>query len=368
MLDLIIRNCRTINGDKFEIGIKGSEINVVSSKITKESREEIRLKSDQYISAGWIDDHVHCFEKMNLYYDYPDQVGVYSGVTTVIDAGTSGSENLPYFYDQTKKSKTNVYALLNISKYGIVEQNELADLTKIDEKAIKQIIKTYPGFIVGLKSRMSKSVVGNNGLLPLVLAKKIQIENGKLPLMCHIGTSPPDLNDILKQMESGDVITHCFNGKANGILESTGEIKDVVNEAYKRGVVFDIGHGSDSFNFNVAEKAFSEGIKAHSISTDIYIRNRKYGPVFDLATTMEKMFLVGYSWEEIIDKVTCMPAEVFGLSKKGKILRGYDADLTIFKFDNKKKQLIDSNGNIRESTEQIIPISAIIGGVIYDIS
>ncbi|MFS1126194.1 amidohydrolase/deacetylase family metallohydrolase, partial [Enterococcus faecalis] len=208
--------------------------------------------------------------------------------------------------------KTNVYALMNISKWGIVKQDELADLTKIQEDLVSTALAELPEFIVGIKARMSKTVVGENGIKPLELAKKIQSENNDLPLMVHIGSAPPNLLDILALLESGDIMTHCFNGKTNGILEQkTKKIKQIAVEAKNRGIIFDIGHGTDSFNFQVAETAYHQGIKADTISTDIYIRNRKNGPVYDLATTMEKLRLVGYTWEEIIEKVTEVPAQNF---------------------------------------------------------
>ena len=108
------------------------------------------------------------------------------------------------------------------------------------------------------------------------------------------------------------------------------KIKQIAVEAKNRGIIFDIGHGTDSFNFQVAETAYHQGIKADTISTDIYIRNRKNGPVYDLATTMEKLRLVGYTWEEIIEKVTEVPAQNFHLKTKGQIKEGFDADFTVF--------------------------------------
>jgi len=168
-------------------------------------------------------------------------------------------------------------------------------------------------------------------------------------------------------MGKNDVMTHCFNGKPNGIIDpATNEIKSFVKKAIADGVVFDIGHGTDSFNFDVAETALHAGIKADSISTDIYIRNRKNGPVYDLATTMEKLYVVGYSWKEILEKVTSAPARQLNLATKGNIKEGFDADFTIYKFLDQEKQLMDSNGNTRTTTQQIIPVSVIIGGVSYD--
>ena len=73
---------------------------------------------------------------------------------------------------------------------------------------------------------MSRTVIGDNGITPLELAKQIQQENQEIPLMVHIGSAPPHLDEILALMEKGDVLTHCFNGKENGILDqATDKIK-----------------------------------------------------------------------------------------------------------------------------------------------
>ncbi|KAF1299486.1 dihydroorotase [Enterococcus sp. JM4C] len=367
MLDLLIKRATLIDGTVLDVGVRDKQIVALAKEIEEDAKETLVLDEDVFLSAGWIDDHVHCFEKMNLYYDYPDQIGVEKGVTTVIDAGTTGAENIHEFYELAQQSKTNVYALVNISKWGIVEQDELADLSKIKENLVRQALLELPDFIVGIKARMSKTVIGENGITPLELAKKIQADNQHLPLMVHIGSAPPELEEILAIMESGDVLTHCFNGKVNGILDqTTDKIKAFVWEAYRKGIVFDIGHGTDSFNFQVAEIALKEGMKATSISTDIYIKNRMNGPVYDMATTLEKLFVVGYSWAEILEKITVIPAKNFGLSHKGKIDVGYDADFTLFKLVDKEKELTDSNGNTRVTTQQIQPVKTIIGGNIYD--
>lgn len=367
MYDLIIRNARKITGEVVEIALQAGKIVKVASEITETGKKEITLTDNQYLSAGWIDDHVHCFEEMSLYYDYPDEIGYKKGVTTVIDAGTTGAENIGRFYALAQEAKTNVYALVNISKFGIVEQDELADLTKVQSELVAKALKAYPDFILGIKARMSKTVVGDNGLKPLKMAKEIQKDNGNLPMMVHIGSNPPELRDILQVMADGDVLTHCFNGKANGILDQeTDQIKDFVWEAYRRGIVFDIGHGTDSFNFHVAEVALKEGLKCTSVSTDIYIRNRENGPVYNMATTLAKLHEVGYSWAELIEKITTAPAQNFHLKTKGQVAPGFDGDFTIFEIRKTKQELIDSNGHKRVTNEVIVPMQTIVGGVIYD--
>ena len=367
MVETLIKNSRLIDGSPIEIAITAGKIEAVAEKLELTADTVLDLAGEGYLSAGWIDDHVHCYEKMKLYYDYPDQIGVEKGVTTVIDAGTTGAENVREFQQLAAAAKTNVYALLNISKWGIVEQDELADLSKVQADLVHEALADLPDFIIGIKARMSKTVVGDNGITPLELAKEIQAANQHLPLMVHIGSAPPELAEVLAHLEAGDILTHCFNGKPNGILDqATDQIKEFVWEAYRKGIVFDIGHGTDSFNFHVAETAFKAGMKATSISTDIYIRNRTNGPVFDLATTLEKMRIVGYSWEEIIAMITEVPAKNFQLATKGQLKPGFDADITIFELIEAQKELTDSNGATRIATEQIKPVKTIIGGVLYD--
>lgn len=369
MLDTIIKNARLINGQTIEIGIQDGKIIIIDTLIDKPAMEEVYLNNEQYLSAGWIDGHVHCFEKMKLYYDYPDEIGVKKGVTTVIDAGTTGAENIGEFYDLAKDCTTNVYALLNISKWGIVEQDELADMSKLDPQLINRAILEYPDFIRGFKARMSKTVIGDNGVEPLKFAKEIQAkyQDREFTLMVHTGSAPPELQDTLSLMDKGDILTHCFNGKPNGILDQkTDTIKPCAWDAYKRGIIFDIGHGTDSFNFHTAEVALKEGMKAVMISTDIYIRNRTNGPVYDMPTTLEKLHLLGYSWEELIEKITIAPAQYYHFKTKGHIKEGYDADFTVFTFENQEKILTDSNKFDRITHEEIRPIKTMIGGIWHD--
>ncbi|WP_285011965.1 amidohydrolase/deacetylase family metallohydrolase [Lactococcus formosensis] len=365
MYDTLIKNAKTIHEETIEIGITNGKISKISEKITEKAREKIDVQG-LYVSAGWIDAHVHCFEKMTLYYDYPDEVGINSGVTTIVDAGSTGENNIKDFYQLAQKAKTNVYALMNISKDGIIKQNELADLSKVNIEKNMERLQELPEFIIGLKARMSKTVIGENGVKPLLLAKELQ-RKVNLPLMVHIGTAPVDLEELFSYLETGDIVTHCFNGKDNGILDQTGNIKPFAKKAYKNGIHFDIGHGTDSFNFEVARRAKKENIIADSISTDIYLRNRKNGPVYSLAITMEKLLAIGYSLDEVLFRVTEAPADALKIKNKGQLKEDFDADLTFFELIISEKYLMDSNGNKEQSHQKIIPRMAFIKGEKFDI-
>ena len=285
MFDLLLRRARLVDDTLTDIAIHDGKIAALG-EISASARKTVDLHGNYYVSAGWIDSHVHCYPKSPIYHDQPDSIGIATGVTTVIDAGSTGADDVDDFYQLTREAATDVYALLNISRVGLIAQNELANMAHIDADAVKQAVARHPDFIVGLKARMSSSVVGENGITPLERAKAIQRENGDLPLMVHIGNNPPNLDEIAERLSAGDIITHCYNGKPNRILTPEGELRSAITRALQRGVRLDVGHGTASFSFDVARRAIAMGILPHSISSDIYCRNRIDGPVRSLALVM----------------------------------------------------------------------------------
>lgn len=361
MFDLIIRDARLSDEQRVDIAVLDGKIAAIGD-VQGKAKSERNLAGRYYLSAGWIDSHVHCYPKSPIYHDEADAIGVNHGVTTVIDAGSTGAQHIDDFYQLTRAAQTQVYALINIARTGIVTQNELADMTQIDGPAVEQAVARLPDFIVGLKARMSSSVVGENGIQPLIKAKAIQKAVGDLPLMVHIGNNPPDLDEIADLLTSGDLITHCYNGKPNRILTPQGELKAAVKNALARGVRLDVGHGSASFSFDVARVAIAQGILPDSISSDIYCRNRLNGPVHNLAHVMSKFFSVGMTLPQVIDCVTWKAADGLRLTHKGRLEVGFDADLTIFTVKEEAHPFVDSEGERVEGEKHLIPLAAVVAG------
>lgn len=354
----IIKNAKLVSGEVVDILVENSIIKQVQPSISIDNIDEITIDNDCYVSAGWIDMHTHCYGKYELYSDNCDEIGYKKGVTRVVDAGTSGANDIDDFYESVKDCKTHVYSLLNISKIGLAVQNELADMNNIDVQAFVNACKKYPDFIKGVKARMSMSVLGDSGELPLFEALKIA-DMVNLPLMVHVGGDPARLETVLDNVRKGDIVTHILNPKTNGIVIDGG-IKDCVFEAYNRGVYFDLGHGTDSFGFKTLDIANENGIKIHSISSDIYSRNRINGPVYDLATTISKLFNNGYDLSDVISRVTSAPARLLKLGNVGEIKEGYIGEFTIFKVINKDKVVVDSRKNSRIINSYIEPVAVII--------
>ncbi|HGY3715784.1 TPA: amidohydrolase/deacetylase family metallohydrolase [Citrobacter gillenii] len=364
MFDLLLRHARLVDDTVSDIAVKDGKIAALG-EITDLAVKTVDLRGECYVSAGWIDSHVHCYPKSPIYHDQPDSIGIATGVTTVVDAGSTGADDIDDFYTLTREATTDVYALLNISRVGLIAQNELANMANIDADAVKQAVQRHPDFIVGLKARMSSSVVGENGITPLDHAKTMQAQNGDLPLMVHIGNNPPDLDEVAERLTAGDIITHCYNGKPNRILTPKGELRASVTRAISRGVRLDVGHGTASLSFAVAKRAISLGILPHTISSDIYCRNRISGPVHSLANVMSKFLAIGMSLPQVIECVTASAADGLRLKNKGRLRVGLDADLTLFTLKRQPTVLVDAENISLQAEQLLVPLAAIRAGKGY---
>lgn len=365
MFDLLFENAMLPDGSQRNIGIKGTKIVSIDREKGKASKRTIDLKGQTYLSAGWIDGHVHCNPESPIYFDQPDVVGIAGGVTTIVDAGSTGANDIDAFRAMAEKCKTNVRALLNISKIGLTTQHELADLNDIDIPLAGQMICKHCGFIIGIKARMSGSVIGDNGFKPLIMAKEIQKLNQNIPLMVHFGNKPPMVDGILNLLGKGDILTHCYHGKPNGILTPDGQLRETTRSALQRGLLLDVGHGNASLSFKIAEQAMTLGIYPHSISSDIYCKNRIQGTVYGLANVMSKFLMMGMPLAKVIDSVTCHPAGMFAMKGKGRLEIGVDADLTLFTLSDAPKTAVDSEGDSRVCQQNFVPLAAVVAGEIF---
>ncbi|HLR64379.1 MAG TPA: amidohydrolase/deacetylase family metallohydrolase [Pseudogracilibacillus sp.] len=360
-MDVTIRNATLLDGTKIDISIKNGLIHEVGTHIDK-CGEEIYIPDNTFVSSGWIDLHTHAFPKFEPYCAHPDDIGYKTGVTTVVDAGSSGADDIDEFASFAKQCKTRVFAYLNISKIGLRVFDELSDLNNLKLEDIETKFQKYESFIVGLKARMSSSVVGDNGIKPLEIGKQFS-EALNLPVMVHIGNAPPKMIEVIELLGKGDVITHCFHAKENNNIfsENKANIEPLL-AAIERGVYLDVGHGMSSFSYRISKRAKEENIPFHTISTDIYDANRLNGPVYDMATTLMKFLALGFSLEEVIQSVTTYPAKVIRNKQLGTIKQGAYGDLTFFKVEDESTQLRDSHGEVFESPKKIVPYAVTIGG------
>lgn len=317
-----------------------------------------------YVSPGWIDIHVHCFQDTTDLGVEADRIGVKTGVVCVIDAGSSGSDTIDTFYNQVKDKQTIVKAWINIAKSGLIDRFELKDPDNVDIDATIAKIHAYDDFVVGIKVRASGSVMGEDTVTPFLKAHTVSNTTNR-PIMVHFGNNPPTIHEVLKQMREDDVLTHCFHGKPNNILDGL-HIKDLVLDKRKEGVLYDVGHGQDSFSFTIAKQAMSNNFEPDSISTDIHKYNVET-PVGSLAGVMTKFLNMGYSLENVVHLVTLGAANNAKLKGFGMLKDGVKAHLTFFEVATVDTTAVDSNNESIQIHKQITPKGCMISGVYTEV-
>lgn len=356
----VLHHVKCVNEQAIDIVIEGSKI-VEVTKAGSGRGKRILDCSGVYVSSGWIDLHVHAFPEFDPYGDDMDEIGVKQGVTTIVDAGSCGADRIADLVASRDRAKTNLFAFLNISRIGLKRVDELSNMEWLDEEKAVEAVKEYKDVIVGLKARMSKSVVRDSGIQPLRIARQIS-DKTALPLMVHIGSAPPSVEEVLPLLEKRDVITHYLNGKENNLFDHEGNPLQVLKDAVERGVHLDVGHGTASFSFKVAEAAKQHRIGLGTISTDIYRGNRLNGPVYSMANVLSKFLHLGYSLEEVIDAVTSHAANWLGKPELGRIKVGDIANLTLFTVENEPVTLIDSEGDERLAKRRIETKGVVVNG------
>ncbi|HCR19166.1 MAG TPA: amidohydrolase/deacetylase family metallohydrolase [Candidatus Latescibacteria bacterium] len=370
--DLLIKGATVIDpGEGIhahrDVAILGDRIAEVSEEIHTERAQNVIDATGKLVTPGLIDLHVHVWEGVSHFGVPPDPTCLARGVTTAFDAGSAGADTFQGF----KKfiidvSATRIRAFLHISAQGMLSADigELTDIRYADVQKAIQTCEANKRDIVGIKIRMSRQLVGENGRESWNRAREVCEATG-LPLMVHPNASPVSMVDMLDELRSGDIVTHCFHQSDTGILNKDGEVLPEVRRASEKGVRFDVGHGQGSFSFGVAEAALRQGVVPGTISSDLHVYNVN-GPVYDQITTISKFLTLGFSLDEVIEKVTCAPAAAMGMATDiGSLRKGSCADISIIELEAGTFEYTDAHGETRIGEQKLIPVSTIRGGRLY---
>jgi len=277
-----------------------------------------------YVTPGLVDMHSHVFPGAGRGDLDPDVVTFRSGVTTTVDAGSSGWKSFPDFKKQTiDKAETRVLAFLNIGEEGYVRgpdgRGYESDTSRMSTKLTAECALKYKDIIVGIKVAHFGGV---NYLIPIDRA----IEAGRIanvPFMLD-GT----MNEtVLKRFRPGDIFTHMYGRVL--FDETTNKVQPYVIDARKRGIFFDIGFGAASLNFRQALPAFKQGFYPNTLGTDLNYHSYN-GSMKNLLNVMSTVLAMGgMSLQEVIKASTWMPAQVIKHPEVGHLSVGAGADVTI---------------------------------------
>ncbi len=300
------------------------------------------------ITPGLVDLHTHLYTGVSHYGIDADTFCLGRGVTTAVDAGSSGAQTFPGLRRYViEPSRTRILAFLHIAVQGMITNllGELEDLRWASVAQAVQRAREHPDVIVGIKVRLGYQMVGDDPAPAMRLAREAADTLG-LPLMVHVI----------------DIVTHCFHGNEGGILDAEGTLFPEVLRARERGVRFDVGHGVGSFAYRVARSAIAQGFPPDTISSDLHAHNVN-GPAYDQATTLSKLLHVGMELQDVVRATTATPAQAVGRHGSiGALAPGREADLTAFELRSGHWALPDAAGATEVVEQLLVPRLVIRAG------
>jgi dihydroorotase len=360
-----------------DIAVKGDSIAKVAENINPATAAKVINAKGMYVTPGLIDIHTHNFmgtipnRYLNNSYDAvaPDGFTFRCGVTTVVDAGSSGWRNFDIFNEQTiKHSKTRVLAFINIVGGGMRGGPYEQDLSDMDTKMTALTIKQYRNLIVGIKVAHYEGAEW----APVDRAVAAGVLTDKPVMIDFGGSNPPlSLEELFRDhLRPGDIYTHAYaqvRGRMS-IVDSTGKLRPFVLEARKKGIFFDVGHGGISFCYSQAIPALKAGFFPSTISTDIHAGSMN-GAMKDQLNVMDKFLNMGMTMPALIKATTSEAALAIKHEELGNLSEKSVADIAILSIEKGKFGFTDGMGNRREGTQRLVcELTVRAGKVVYDLN
>lgn len=342
MYSLLIRGGLVIDPEtgteeRKDIAVCGDKIVKAETEISGSAVSEIDA-GDCIVTPGLIDHHTHIYPMAKI--GIPGEAVCFaSGVTTAVDAGSTGCDTYEKHRPWMQGAKLGIRAYLNVCSTGLDSlPDHMEDVAPahMNREGIKRIFDRYGSELLGLKLRTSRAIVGEQGLEPLKMAVRMGEELG-VPLMVHITDPPKPLEEITRLLRPRDIVTHMYQNTGYSIL-ADGQVSPEIREARGRGILFEAADARAHFSFEVSEKAIEEEFLPDFIGTDITRLSMHLRPTsFNLAMQISKYCNLGIPFVEVIRRCTWNPAVEMGMADRiGSIREGKQADLAVFKVRQKK--------------------------------
>ena len=356
-----------------DVAIAGGKIAAVEENIPPSSAYKVIDVSSLYVTPGLVDIHVHVYAGTGMrdaysgdLSAYPDDHTFRSGVTTVVDAGSSGWRNFPDFKKRViDRSRTRVLALVNIVGRGMGGGEIEQKVRDMDSEAAAKCVGEYREIIVGIKTAHYQGgewVAVERALRAGRLAR--------VPVMVDFGVFRPErpFQDlVLKKLRPGDVSTHSYRVDVP-ILDDENRLMPYLFEARRRGIVFDVGHGAGSFLFRQAVPAVRQGFSPDTISTDLHVASMNAG-MKDLLNVMSKFLNMGMTLEEVVLCSTWKPAQVIRRQELGHLSVGAPADLSVLRLRKENVGFVDVYGaRLQGSKKLVCELTIRDGQVVWDLN
>ena len=350
-----------------DVAFRDGRVAAIESDIAAESAEEVIDVSGYLVTPGLMDIHGHFFHRGWPGAVDPDAACLPSGVTTGVDAGSTGWGNYQalktYVVDD---SDTQIYAFVHLAATGLTSLTarigELQNLAFAQIDQAIQCIDENRGDVLGIKVRIDHRATGEANALPALEMAREVADATRSKMMVHVSGTPIPLVRILDFMRPGDIATHILNGHAHNVLDGNGRIRPEVREARERGVILDVGHAGVHFDLNVARAAVSQSFWPNTLSTDIHTPPPGR-LVYDLLGVMSTFLALDMPLDGVIASVTSNAAAAIDQSDELGTLRvGSVGDAAVLDLQEGEFTFVDAARNEVQSRRQFAAVLTVKDG------
>jgi dihydroorotase len=380
MHDLVVRGGRVVDPSQnldalLDLAVDGQQITAVGPDLAAGGARQVFDAATMIVTPGLVDLHTHVYAGVAPLGIEADPHCLARGVTTAVDAGSAGAATFGAFRRYViDVAATRIKAMLHVASIGMARDDrsphpvgELEDIRWARVDWAIDVARAHADVVVGIKVRLGEGQLGGdpeNCREALRRTRQVADAVGK-PAMIHIGSTPIPLDEILENLNSGDVVTHCYHGRREGVLDEDGRVKRSVRHAAERGIGFDVGHGAGSFSFDVARRGLDQGFEPATISSDIHAWSVA-SPSYDLATTATKFLHLGMPLDAVLRKVTETPAAAIGMAGQiGTLRPGAAADVSILRLAGGDWPLTDTHGRTEWTGERLEAVAVVRAGRVH---
>jgi dihydroorotase len=375
MYDLILKGGSLIDPSQglsgiHDIAIENGAIARIASEIPGEEARRVIIVKGRIVTPGLIDLHAHVFEGFTRFGVNPDIAGVHAGVTTIVDAGSSGSATFEGFtHHILPHCHTEIIPFLHICQTGLATIPDIIAEGSIDLDATLRVANRHKNLIRGIKARMVSPALEILGMEMPRLAKRAARESG-IKLMVHIGDTekrydPTVIRRLLPLLEKGDILTHYFTANPGGVLDGNGRLVPEAWEAEKTGVWFDTAHGQMNFSFDIGRRIIDQGLLPHCISTDLTVPGR-IRAVHSMTEMMTRFLGLGFTLEQVVTMCTVNPAKAIGAEDRiGSLAVGRQADISVLRVEEGDWTVHDVLGASLHVTKAVMPAVTLKRGEVF---
>jgi dihydroorotase len=362
--DLVIRGGRVIDPSQrldraADVAIRDGKIAAVRRDIPASAAAESIDARGRIVVPGLIDVHLHARDA-----ELPPSDILATGVTTMVDAGSRGADNVDQILAIARAAPNRLKVLLNIARLGNNPGGRAEFLDNLEHADVDKAVRAigdHRDFVVGVKARLSKGIAAERDREVLTLAVRVAEQVG-LPVMIHVGNTFTPLVQLLELLRPGDIVTHMY-APENGILDASGRVLPQVRAARRRGVRFDFGNGlNEHWRWDVAQRGLDQGFAPDTISSDLNVPGRT-AQVFDLPNVMSKFLLLGMPLIDVVERVTASSAKAFtALNAYGTLREGATADVTVLELTEGAFEFVDNYKGSRPGGRRLMTRAVVFGG------